>query len=222
MSPFTPLLVVSRSKPVSDVLCSTLDALDRPLRIEAAATTRDAAQNGDLSRFQAIVLYCGREAPDERPGDILATGYGGTLVCLDDRPGVEHPAPIRHLPLPVSLSVLESSLFTPPPAAESAVTLPLAGGRFLFNTKSGIIYRASGEAGPPLTEKETALLLCLYNSASRSARRDDLLSAVWGYGNDIETHTLETYIYRLRQKFPLQQGETAPLLTRAGGYALEA
>ncbi|MBE1236572.1 winged helix-turn-helix domain-containing protein [Phaeovibrio sulfidiphilus] len=218
----TPLLVVSRSKPVADVLCSTLGALDRPLRIEAAETTRDATQNGDLARFRAIVLYCGREAPDDQPGDILATGYGGTLVCLDDRPEAEHPAQVRHLPLPVSLAALESSLFAPPTAPEEATALPLAGGRFLFNAKSGVIYRANGEAGPPLTEKETALLLCLYNSASHSARRDDLLSAVWGYGNEIETHTLETYIYRLRQKFPLREGETAPLLTRAGGYALEA
>ena len=51
-----------------------------------------------------------------------------------------------------------------------------------------------------LTEKETSILKYLYRAGDRPVGRDTLLGEVWGYNAGVTTHTLETHIYRLRQK----------------------
>jgi DNA-binding response OmpR family regulator len=51
-----------------------------------------------------------------------------------------------------------------------------------------------------LTEKETNILKFLYRAQSGVVARDVLLHEVWGYNAGVTTHTLETHIYRLRQK----------------------
>lgn len=51
-----------------------------------------------------------------------------------------------------------------------------------------------------LTEKETLLLKRLFRVWPESVSRDSLLSDIWGYGEGLTTHTIETHIYRLRQK----------------------
>ena len=71
-----------------------------------------------------------------------------------------------------------------------------------------------------LTEKETSMLLFLYHSKDYVVQRDTLLHEVWGYSTDVTTHTLETHVYRLRQKMKLSPGDTDLLMTEAGGYRL--
>jgi DNA-binding response OmpR family regulator len=71
-----------------------------------------------------------------------------------------------------------------------------------------------------LTEKETAILKYLYRSGERTITRDVLLSEVWGYNSGVTTHTLETHIYRLRQKIERDPSQAAILVTEAGGYKL--
>ncbi|MSP51462.1 MAG: response regulator transcription factor [Alphaproteobacteria bacterium] len=70
-----------------------------------------------------------------------------------------------------------------------------------------------------LTEKETSILKYLYR-ASRSVQRGVLLSEVWGYNTGVTTHTLETHVYRLRQKIEEDPTNAAILLTEPGGYRL--
>ena len=71
-----------------------------------------------------------------------------------------------------------------------------------------------------LTEKETSMLLFLYHSKDYVVQRDTLLHEVWGYSTDVTTHTLETHVYRLRQKMKPGPGDTDLLVTEAGGYRL--
>ena len=71
-----------------------------------------------------------------------------------------------------------------------------------------------------LTEKETNILKYLYRAEGRTASREALLAEVWGYNAGVTTHTLETHIYRLRQKIEPQDGESRILLTEVGGYRL--
>ncbi|HVL71281.1 MAG TPA: response regulator transcription factor [Beijerinckiaceae bacterium] len=71
-----------------------------------------------------------------------------------------------------------------------------------------------------LTEKETAILRYLYRAGQKVVSRDILLSEVWGYNAAVTTHTLETHIYRLRQKIEPNPSHARILLTEPGGYKL--
>jgi DNA-binding response OmpR family regulator len=71
-----------------------------------------------------------------------------------------------------------------------------------------------------LTEKETAILKFLYRAGEKVITRDVLLHEVWGYNSGVTTHTLETHIYRLRQKIERDPSKAELLVTEAGGYKL--
>lgn len=71
-----------------------------------------------------------------------------------------------------------------------------------------------------LTEKEAAILRFLYRAGSQVVDRDTLLREVWGYNAAVTTHTLETHIYRLRQKIEIDPAHAQLLVTEAGGYRL--
>ena len=71
-----------------------------------------------------------------------------------------------------------------------------------------------------LTEKETNILKFLYRSSEKIVTRDTLLHEVWGYNAGVTTHTLETHIYRLRQKIETDPSKARFLITESGGYRL--
>ncbi len=73
-----------------------------------------------------------------------------------------------------------------------------------------------------LTEKETNILKYLYRAGGKPVAREELLSEVWGYNANVTTHTLETHIYRLRQKIEPDPSNARLLLTESGGYRLQA
>jgi DNA-binding response OmpR family regulator len=70
-----------------------------------------------------------------------------------------------------------------------------------------------------LTEKETNILKFLHRSGE-TVPRETLLHEVWGYNPAVTTHTLETHIYRLRQKIETDPGRARLLITESGGYRL--
>ena len=80
------------------------------------------------------------------------------------------------------------------------------------------------EAGDKLrlTEKETAILRFLHRAGREVVARDVLLREVWGYNANVTTHTLETHIYRLRQKIEADPANAQLLVTETGGYRLIA
>ncbi|CUH40694.1 Alkaline phosphatase synthesis transcriptional regulatory protein SphR [Jannaschia seosinensis] len=73
-----------------------------------------------------------------------------------------------------------------------------------------------------LTEKETNILKFLYRAGESTVPRDVLLHEVWGYNAGVTTHTLETHIYRLRQKIEAEPSNARLLVTESGGYRLMA
>jgi DNA-binding response OmpR family regulator len=73
-----------------------------------------------------------------------------------------------------------------------------------------------------LTEKETNILKFLYRAQDAVVPRDILLHEVWGYNAGVTTHTLETHIYRLRQKIESDPSNARLLVTESGGYRLVA
>jgi DNA-binding response OmpR family regulator len=71
-----------------------------------------------------------------------------------------------------------------------------------------------------LTEKETSILKYLFRAGEKVVSRDVLLHEVWGYNAGVTTHTLETHIYRLRQKIERDPSNAEILVTETGGYKL--
>ncbi|HEX8570547.1 MAG TPA: response regulator transcription factor [Caulobacteraceae bacterium] len=72
-----------------------------------------------------------------------------------------------------------------------------------------------------LTEKEANILKYLYRAGPKPVPREELLAEVWGYNAGVTTHTLETHVYRLRQKIEPDPASARLLVTEAGGYRLQ-
>lgn len=71
-----------------------------------------------------------------------------------------------------------------------------------------------------LTEKETSILNYLLRSEGGFASRAELLEVIWGYKSGITTHTLETHIYRLREKLKPKASKFISIKTSKDGYSV--
>ena len=92
-------------------------------------------------------------------------------------------------------------------------------GPYTFRPSSKLLMCPKGSK-IRLTEKETAILRFLYRAGQKPVSRETLLQEVWGYNSGVTTHTLETHVYRLRQKVEKDAASPAILVTDAGGYKL--
>ncbi|HWJ72733.1 MAG TPA: response regulator transcription factor [Kaistia sp.] len=92
-------------------------------------------------------------------------------------------------------------------------------GRYTFRPSAKLLLDERGQK-VRLTEKETSILKFLYRAGEKVVGRDILLHEVWGYNSGVTTHTLETHIYRLRQKIEREPSVAELLITEAGGYKL--
>ncbi|MBP3346830.1 MAG: response regulator transcription factor [Alphaproteobacteria bacterium] len=72
-----------------------------------------------------------------------------------------------------------------------------------------------------LTEKEVAIIKYLYKAKDKIVSKNELLQEVWGYSPEVTTHTIETHIYRLRQKVEHEDAAAQIILTSDGGYQLK-
>ncbi|MBH63497.1 MAG: DNA-binding response regulator [Alphaproteobacteria bacterium] len=93
-------------------------------------------------------------------------------------------------------------------------------GPYVFRPSAKLLTEEEDGQKVRLTEKETSILKYLYRAGSKVVSRDTLLSEVWGYNTGVTTHTLETHIYRLRQKIERNPSEAQILVTEPGGYRL--
>lgn len=92
-------------------------------------------------------------------------------------------------------------------------------GPYSFQPAAKLLESADGRK-VRLTDKETSILKYLYRQGPKTITRDVLLKEVWGYNNRVTTHTLETHIYRLRQKIERDPSNARLLVTEEGGYRL--
>lgn len=83
----------------------------------------------------------------------------------------------------------------------------------IFNQRNGELIK--------LTEKEVGIIKYLYKAKERIVTKNELLQEVWGYSPDVTTHTIETHVYRLRQKVEHEDADAQLILTLEGGYQLK-
>jgi DNA-binding response OmpR family regulator len=92
-------------------------------------------------------------------------------------------------------------------------------GPYTFKPSQKLLIDGSGSK-VRLTEKESAIIKYLYRADRKVVTRDTLLEEVWGYNSGVTTHTLETHVYRLRQKIEKDPSNAQILVTESGGYKL--
>ena len=92
-------------------------------------------------------------------------------------------------------------------------------GSFTFRPAHKLLVNVDGQK-VRLTDMETAILKYLYRADNKAVNRDTLLGEIWGYNEGVSTHTLETHIYRLRQKIEADPSNVAILVKEPGGYRL--
>jgi DNA-binding response OmpR family regulator len=93
-------------------------------------------------------------------------------------------------------------------------------GPYTFQPSAKQLYDNENNKKVRLTDKEVAILKYLFRASDRVVGRDVLLDEVWGYNAAVTTHTLETHVYRLRQKIERDPANARILVTEPGGYRL--
>jgi len=121
---------------------------------------------------------------------------------------------------PFRLSVLLARLRAHLRQSEHSDDAEFTIGPYTFRPGAKLLLDPGGRKRVRLTEKETAILKYLYRARDRVIGRGTLLGEVWGYNAGVTTHTLETHVYRLRQKIERDPTRAEILVTESGGYRL--
>jgi DNA-binding response OmpR family regulator len=191
---------------------------------ETAADALDVARR---ERFDVILLDVGLPDADGRElcRQMRVAGVNAPIVMLtaadseaDTVLGLDAGAN-DYVTKPFRLSVLLARLRAHLRQSEHSDDAVFAIGPYSFRPGAKLMTDASGRKKIRLTEKETAILRYLYH-ADRVIGRDTLLGEVWGYNAAVTTHTLETHVYRLRQKIERDPTRAEILVTEPGGYRL--
>ena len=146
---------------------------------------------------------------------IMLTGHGtesDTILGLESGANDYVTKPFRFA---VLLARIRAQLRQHDASEDAVFTI----GPYTFRPSSKVLVNSKTQK-VRLTEKETAILRFLYRAGQEPVSRETLLQEVWGYNSGVTTHTLETHIYRLRQKVEQDSANPVILVTEAGGYKL--
>jgi DNA-binding response OmpR family regulator len=121
---------------------------------------------------------------------------------------------------PFRMAVLLARLRAQLRIADNSETAVMKLGPYTFKPAEKLLVETATNRRVRLTRKEVTLLKFLCRSR-KPADRETLLNEVWGYNAGVDTHTLETHIYRLRQKIEPEPGRARLLVTESGGYRLQ-
>ncbi len=136
-----------------------------------------------------------------------------TILALDSGANDYVTKPFR---LGVLLARLRAQLRTHEQSEDAVFTI----GPYTFRPSAKLLIHGETKQKVRLTEKETSILKFLYRSGAAVIGRETLLGEVWGYNAGVTTHTLETHVYRLRQKIEPDPSNARILVTEPGGYRL--
>ena len=146
---------------------------------------------------------------------LMLTGHdtdSDTILGLDAGANDYVTKPFK---FPVLLARMRAQLRQHEQSEDAILTL----GPYTFKPSIKVLVTADDKK-IRLTEKETNILKFLYRATEDVVPRDILLHEVWGYNAGVTTHTLETHIYRLRQKIEPDPGKASIFITENGGYRL--
>jgi DNA-binding response OmpR family regulator len=225
-----PLLIVDDDAALRATLAEQL-SLDGEFAPEEAETASAAEQMLTVpnSRYDAVLLDIG-----------LPDGDGRELCARLRRQGIKIPIIMLtgadaeqdvvrgldagandYIAKPFRLAELLARLRAQLRVFDNSEDAVFAIGPYSFRPSAKLLMEPARNRKIRLTEKESAILKYLYRAGGRPVGRQVLLNEVWGYNSAVTTHTLETHIYRLRQKIEPDPSNARLLLTEGGGYRLD-
>jgi DNA-binding response OmpR family regulator len=215
---------------------------DDDLRSELA---HQLAGQGDLETIEAATAVSGlAKAIEDQPMVILLDinlpdGDGRDLCKLMRQKGVGAPVIMLtsltedtdtvkgleagandYVTKPFNLNVLIARIRAQIRSHQASEDAVFQLGPYEFRPASKLLTDKAGKR-LRLTEKETNIIKYLMRSGEKSIGREELLREVWGYRANVTTHTLETHIYRLRQKIEPDSQNPRLLITETGGYRIQ-
>jgi DNA-binding response OmpR family regulator len=221
------VLIVDDDETLRDLLAEQL-RLHEEFTPRSAATARDALELAKTEHFDVIILDVGLPDMDGRELCRLLrkAGVKAPIIMLtgadtdaDTILGLEAGAN-DYVTKPFRLGVLLARLRAQLRQHEETDDAVFAIGPYAFKPSAKLLVEGATNKKIRLTDKETAILKFLYRSGSRVISRNVLLDEVWGYNASVTTHTLETHVYRLRQKIEPNPQQARILITEPGGYRL--
>ena len=204
-------------------------SLNKDLEINGSGNIEDVQYQLKKSSFDLIIMGTDRESfclasigsfiketkIKNRVLFMIASGTRGASSIKKSKEKhyfIEQPFKIRHLSKKISIILAKIS-------NSNEITHKI--GPFIFYPLKKVIVLGD-KTKVELTEKEVDILKCLINSGEEIVDKDKLLKQVWNYSSDITTHTLETHIYRLRQKLEIDSSITRLIISKGGGFTIRS
>jgi DNA-binding response OmpR family regulator len=226
MSNASRLLVVDDDQDLRDTLVEQL-GLYEEFHVTTAANATDAMQAVKNGRIDLVIMDVGLPDLDGREAvkAMRHEGFRSPIIMLtaqgsdsDTVMGLEAGAN-DYVVKPFKFAVLLARIRAQLRQYEASEDAVFQIGPYTFRPGAKLLTNEKGSK-LKLTEKETAILRYLYRAGQAVVGRDTLLAEVWGYNSNVTTHTLETHIYRLRQKIETDPSQSRILVTQPGGYKL--
>ena len=220
------ILIVDDDEPLRDSLIDQL-ALHVDFQAITAGTAASGLETLKKEHVDLILLDVGLPDMDGRElcKLIRRNGFKGPIVMLtgqatdsDTILGLDAGAN-DYIAKPFKFGVLLARLRAQLRQHEQSEDAVFTIGKFTFKPANKLLVDGAG-GKVRLTEKETSILKYLFRANEKVVTREVLLHEVWGYNAGVTTHTLETHIYRLRQKIEDDPANAQLLITETGGYKL--
>jgi DNA-binding response OmpR family regulator len=220
------ILVVDDDAELRNALVEQL-ALQEEFETDTVDTAQAALQHAKSGHIDLVLMDVGLPDMDGREAVrvLRKNGFKAPVIMLtghdtdsDTVLGLEAGANdyvVKPFRFAVLLARIRAQLRSHEASEDAVFTI----GHYSFRPGAKLLVNERGSK-IRLTEKETAILRYLYRTGQKPVAREVLLQEVWGYNSGVTTHTLETHIYRLRQKIEKDPSNAVLLVTEAGGYKL--
>ncbi len=220
------ILIVDDDEDLRETLKDQL-VLHDEFEVVTAGTAAKGMEQAKTDHYDLVVFDVSLPDMDGREAvrQLRKTGFKTPIVMLtgnvsdaDQILGLDAGAN-DYITKPFKFAVLLARIRAQLRQHEQSEDAVFAIGQYTFKPASKLLIDEKGTK-IRLTEKETSILKYLYRSGDKVVSRDTLLHEVWGYNAGVTTHTLETHIYRLRQKIEKDPSNAELLVTETGGYKL--
>lgn len=221
------ILLVDDDNSLRETLAEQLDLHEEFITMQADKASA-ALEKIKTNHFDLILLDVGLPDMDGREACklIRKAGIKAPIIMLtaqdsdsDQILGLESGAN-DYVSKPFRIGVLLARIRAQLRQHEQSEDAVFTIGPYSFRPANKLMVHKETEQKVRLTEKETSILKYLYRAGRKVVSRDILLNEVWGYNAGVTTHTLETHIYRLRQKIEDEPSSASILITETGGYRL--